>query len=78
MSNNKELSFEAAMDRLESLVTLLENGKTGLDEALAAFEEGIGLLKHCNEKLNEAEGKVVRLIDKGDGVAEETPLAPMG
>ena len=68
MSRSKEKpKFEDAMQRLEELVGVLENGDGSLDDALSAFEEGIGLLKYCNDLLNEAEQKVEILIRDESG-----------
>ena len=53
-----DLSFEAAMSRLEEIARRLENGKATLDESLALYEEGIALIRFCNEKLVHAEQKV--------------------
>ena len=53
-----DLSFEAAMSRLEEIARRLENGKATLDESLTLYEEGIALIRFCNEKLVHAEQKV--------------------
>ena len=68
-------SFEQAMSRLEAIVGILESGGSGLDESIAAFEEGIGLLKYCNERLGEAEQKVRVLTENGNGETAEEPFA---
>jgi len=67
----EQLSFEAALARLEETVRLLESGNAPLDESLALFEEGIALVKLCNGKLDAAEQKVVKLRVGGDGSATE-------
>lgn len=72
----KELSFEDAMARLEDTVHALESGELPLDKSLAVFEEGIGLIRLCNEKLAEAEQKVKLLTQSEDGATEENfPLS---
>ncbi len=53
-----ELTFEAAIQRLDELTELLSSGDVPLDEALSLFEEGIALIKHSNKLLDEAEQKV--------------------
>ncbi|MCQ1529832.1 exodeoxyribonuclease VII small subunit [Lutispora saccharofermentans] len=68
MSN--ELSFEKAMKRLEEIVNCLENGNLTLDEALEAYNEGIKLSFYCNKKLEEAEGKIVKIINDNDAYKE--------
>ncbi len=54
----EKITFEAAEKRLNELIQLLSNSNTPLDEALALFEEGIGLIKYSNKILDEAEQKV--------------------
>jgi exodeoxyribonuclease VII small subunit len=56
------LSFEDAMKRLEEIAGKLENGKATLDESLSLYEEGIALIRHCNEKLLGAEQRI-RTLD---------------
>lgn len=68
---NKELSFEAALARLEQIVSLLEGGKAHLEESLSLFEEGVGLVKLCNSKLDSAEQKVKVLATGEDGLIEK-------
>ena len=57
-----DLSFEEAMKRLEEIAGKLENGQASLDESLSLYEEGIRLVRFCNEKLNLAEQKI-RILD---------------
>jgi exodeoxyribonuclease VII small subunit len=61
MSEEKNLSFEESLKRLEQIVKKLEGGEAPLDEALSLFEEGTGLVKSCDEMLNKAEQKVLQL-----------------
>lgn len=69
----KDLTFEQALARLEELVTSLDRGSLPLDELESQFEEGLELLKFCNEKLNAIEKRVEKLIETPDGelAAEE-------
>ena len=67
----EQLSFEAALARLEETVRLLESGNVPLDDSLSLFEEGIALVKLCNSKLDTAEQKVVKLRINGDNAVEE-------
>ena len=59
--NDINLSFEAAMARLEEITRLLEGGTAGLDDSLKLFEEGVGLVRFCNEKLENAKLKVLKI-----------------
>ena len=51
-------SFEHTLGRLEEIVRLLEEGKIGLDEALARYEEGVGLLRKAYELLEGAQRRI--------------------
>jgi exodeoxyribonuclease VII small subunit len=55
------LTFERALVELEQIVRELEDGQTGLEEALARYETGVGLLKRCYAQLREAEQKILLL-----------------
>lgn len=57
-SAKKEMTFEAAMTRLEAVVRALEDGKTPLEESMKLYEEGVSLVRICSGKLEEAERKV--------------------
>ena len=67
----KEITFEKAMERLEEIVNSLESGESPLDKSLSLFEEGVKLVKLCNEKLEKAEESVKKLINV-DGELVET------
>ncbi|MBQ2118140.1 MAG: exodeoxyribonuclease VII small subunit [Clostridia bacterium] len=54
----KKLSFEEAMKRLEEVVRQLETGNAPLSDSLALFEEGVALVRRCNDELTAAEKKI--------------------
>ncbi len=60
-----ELPFEAALERLEALVGRLEGGDLELEEALAAFEEGVRLTRQCATRLEDAERRIEELVERG-------------
>ena len=62
------LSFEGALARLEAIVDDLERGELPLEEALAAFEEGIGLSRRCAETLDAAERRIEMLAGEDGGL----------
>ena len=70
----KKLSFEESMKRLEEIVLHLEKGDIPLQESIAYFEEGTGLLSDCSSMLDEAEQLVVKLRKGNDGEPEELPF----
>jgi exodeoxyribonuclease VII small subunit len=60
-------SFEDSLAELERLVRELEDGRLGLDDALARYEQGVGLIKQCHAQLRQAEQRVLLLT----GVSED-------
>ena len=65
-------SFEAAMQRLEEIVKLMERGELPLEDSLKLFEEGTALVRRCGGLLDTAEQKIVRLMKGPDGTPVET------
>ncbi len=63
----KEESFKAKMERLTKIVERLESDDVELEEALAAFEEGVKISKECAASLSAAERKVEILMKKASG-----------
>lgn len=57
------LSFEDALAELESIVRDLESGKGKLEEAVAAYERGAALRRHCEAKLADAEAKLQAIVE---------------
>ena len=63
----KELPFEEALKKLESVVEAMESGELPLETLLARFEEGTRLVKTCQTKLEEAEIKISKLEKNAAG-----------
>lgn len=61
------LSFEDALAELERIVRGLEGGQQRLDDAIAAYERGSVLRRHCESKLAEAEARVQAIVAGADG-----------
>jgi exodeoxyribonuclease VII small subunit len=68
-SNKEQVSFEAALEKLETIVETMESGEIPLAELLAKFEEGNKLLKVCEARLKEAELKIELLKKQKEGAA---------
>jgi exodeoxyribonuclease VII small subunit len=67
-------SFEASLHRLTEVVEKLEGGELGLEESLALFEEGVGLARAAQARLDAAEKRVeelVRIDENGEPVVRE-------
>ncbi|MBI3986134.1 MAG: exodeoxyribonuclease VII small subunit [Lentisphaerae bacterium] len=67
----KTASFEKSVERLETIVREMESGAMNLDKLMSHFEEGMGLVKACSDKLNEVERKIEVLVKKGDQLVTE-------
>jgi exodeoxyribonuclease VII small subunit len=68
---NEGLSFDIAMEKLETIIKQLEQGNVSLEESIKKFEEGISLINYCSKKLDKAEGKIKMLIEGTDEIALE-------
>ncbi len=69
-----EIKFEDALEKLEKIVGLLEDGSLSLDDALGKYEEGIKLSKLCTKRLELAKKKVEILMKSEDGSVELKPF----
>lgn len=58
---DNKLTFEEAMNRLDEIVSKLERNDASLDETIKLFEEGLGLVKHCDCQLKDFELKINEL-----------------
>ena len=65
------MNFEESMNKLETIVTELENGNLNLDESVKKFEDGMKIAKQCNNILEEAEKKITILLEKDGELKEE-------
>jgi len=60
----KTPSFEAALAELEKVVAEMETGKLSLEDSLAAYQRGAGLLSQCRTRLEDAQQQV-RVLESG-------------
>jgi exodeoxyribonuclease VII small subunit len=64
---SQKIDFEKSMEELEKIVGDLESGSLTLDQSISAFERGIELSKLCQKKLEAAEERVKKLLEKSNG-----------
>ena len=64
MSEEKEMSFEAAMTALEEIVSKLEEGDVSLEKAITYYQEGMNLSKMCNDKLKNVQEKMTKIMNE--------------
>ena len=63
----ENLSFEESLEKLEEIVTKLENGDIPLDDAIDEFNKAMQLVKICNNKLTAAEESIAKIVqDNGE------------
>ena len=62
-----EQNFEALLKRLEEVLDSLEHGDLPLEQAMTAFEEGVGLVRACHGKLDDVEHRVEVLMKDDAG-----------
>src|ERR1700760_1558055 len=73
-----DLNFETAMDRLEKIVEQMESGQLPLEDLIVRYEEGMNLVKVCQERLASAEQKIeiIARNNAGKPVVKDFEPAP--
>ena len=62
----KEKTFEESLNALEEIVQRLERGDVPLEDALAAFQEGMALSKQCQDTLEKAEKTLTKMMTENN------------
>jgi exodeoxyribonuclease VII small subunit len=65
----KKLSFERAIEELETIVKRLEDGKVPLEESVVIYERGEQLKRRCEDLLRQAEARVEKITTDASGAA---------
>lgn len=68
----KKMTFEVALQELETIVNGFENGNVELENAVNSYARGAELKEHCQKKLEEAKLKIEKINSSGDQVTTET------
>ena len=68
-----EKTFDELMLELKTTVDGLEKGELSLEESMKAYETGIGLVRHLEEKLKAMEGRMEEIM--ADGTVKELKLS---
>ncbi len=78
MTEKKQDSIEEAMRKLESLDSEMESGQLPLEKLLGHYEDGVKLVRHCQEKLDAAEQKmqIIKRTATGPDGVEDFSEAP--
>ncbi|MFB9277346.1 exodeoxyribonuclease VII small subunit [Cohnella cellulosilytica] len=72
-SGAAEMSFELAMEKLETIVAKLESGDVPLETAIELFQEGMTLSRLCGQKLEQVERRIEMLVE-GDSGPQRKPF----
>lgn len=72
----KEMSFEAALRELETIVGKLESGQAPLAESIAIYERGEALKAHCEALLKAAEMRIEKITLRSGQPTGTEPLDP--
>ena len=73
-SSVDQLSFEAALKELESIVSRLEQGEVELEDSIKLYERGQALKAHCEAKLKAAEGRLEKVVQGAKGAQGTEPV----
>ena len=68
----EELSFEEALQRLETIVQQLERGDVPLDKSITLYAEGDKLRAQCQRRLEAAQARIDQIVGGADGGADKT------
>ena len=71
-----QMSFEAALARLEEIVRTLEKGEAPLDQSITLYQEGDKLRRHCEARLKDAQARIEQIAFGSDG--KPAGLKPFG
>jgi len=71
-----KLTFEQAIERLESIIDQVESGEIGLEDALKHYESGTALVKRCRAILDKTEQRIKELAVDEEGKLSVESSAP--
>lgn len=73
--SKSRLDFESQYQGLVECVSRLESGQLSLDDALSAYQKGIGLVQNCRTTLNQAQARVEQILSvDAQGQPQTAPL----
>ena len=66
MGTEKKENLEEMFDRLDQVIGTLEGEDVSLEEALGLYDQGMKLIRRCNQTINEVEKKILVLDENGE------------
>ena len=64
-ADQEQFRLEEAFDRIEALLEKLQNKDVTLEESFSLYQEGMGLLKLCNENIDHVEKQMLQIDEEG-------------
>lgn len=61
----KQMSIEESFRKLQEILEKMEGEDITLEQSFACYEEGMKLVRYCNEKIEQVEHKVMQLNEDG-------------
>ncbi len=77
-AKKSEPTFEERLEALEAVVQDLEGEELPLEASIERYRQGVGHLQACRALLDDAERRLIELVQTSDGEAEERPLSEEG
>lgn len=62
----QECSLEEAFEKIEETIARLEDEDITLEDSFRAYQDGMKLLKYCNEKIDRVEKQVLKINEDGE------------
>lgn len=66
MGTEKKENLEEMFDRLDQVIGALEGENVSLEEAFGLYDQGMKLIRRCNQTINEVEKKILVLDENGE------------
>ncbi|MCI6689930.1 MAG: exodeoxyribonuclease VII small subunit [Clostridiaceae bacterium] len=64
-ADQEQFRLEEAFDRIEALLEKLQDKDVTLEESFGLYQEGMGLLKLCNENIDHVEKQMLQIDEEG-------------
>lgn len=64
-ADQEQFRLEEAFDRIEALLEKLQDKDVTLEESFGLYQEGMGLLKLCNENIDHVEKQMLQINEEG-------------
>ncbi|NLK27566.1 MAG: exodeoxyribonuclease VII small subunit [Clostridiales bacterium] len=63
---DKEMKLEESFERLDQIMKDLEKPDVSLEDSFALYQEGVKLLKQCNDSIDKVEKELIILSENGE------------